>query len=108
MRNNLKTNLYTDNKYLDLEIINKFESFEDYPNTKPVLIADSDGIVLFVNNSLTKTYKIKEGFNLFELESEPKFSKLFFNLIETKNVSFCCDLLIKRDDDSFESYILNI
>lgn len=104
----MKPNLYTNKTYSDLEIINRFESFEDYPNTKPVMITDSNGIVLFVNNSLTKTHYIQVGFNLFDLKSEPKFSKLFSNLLNTNNISFCCDLLLKRDDDCFESYILNI
>lgn len=108
MRNNLKSKLSIKKTYLDLEIINRFESFEEYPNTKPVLIADSNGIVLFVTNSITKVYSIQEGFNLFELNSEPKFSKLFYNLGEKKEASFCSDLLIKREDDCFESYILNI
>ena len=108
MRNKLKPKFALNKTYLDLEIINKFESFEEFPNTKPVLIADLNGYVLFVNKSLAETYHIQEGFNLFELNTEPKFSKLFSNLSQKKETSFCSDLLIESEDDYFNSYLLNI
>ena len=104
----MKPKLAINKTYLDLEIINKFEAFEEFPNTKPVLIANLNGCVLFVNNSLANTYQIKEGFNLFELNTEPKFSKLFQNLLRKKETSFCSDLLIESKDDYFNSYLLNI
>ena len=108
MRNKLKPKLALKKTYLDLEIINKFESFEEFPNTKPVLISDPNGNVLFVNNSLSKTYQISEGFNLFELNTEPKFSKLFLNLSQKKETSFCSDLLIESKHEYYNSYLLNI
>ncbi len=91
-----------------MEIINKFESFEEFPNTKPVLIADLNGNVLFVNNSLADTYQIREGFNLFELNTEPKFSKLFLNLSQKEATSFCSDLIIENQEEYYNSYLLNI
>lgn len=108
MRNKLKPKLALNKTYLDLEIINKFESFEEFPNTKPVLIADLNGNVLFVNNSLADTYQIREGFNLFELNTEPKFSKLFLNLSQKEATSFCSDLIIENQEEYYNSYLLNI
>ncbi|MCW8849504.1 MAG: PAS domain-containing protein, partial [Melioribacteraceae bacterium] len=104
----MKPKLALNKTYLDLEIINKFESFEEFPNTKPVLIADLNGNVVFVNNSLAETYQIREGTNLFDLNTEPKFSKLFLNLSQKKETSFCSDLLIETQDQYYNSYLLNI
>ena len=45
--------------YFDLDIISKFESFEEFPNTKPVVLADSNGLILYANNSARIKHKFK-------------------------------------------------
>ncbi len=97
-----------DQSFLDLDIINKFESFEDYPNTKPVVLSNSNGFVFYANSSFTKYYGIKNGDNLFDFNSEPSFSNLFNQLTVNNINSFCSDLLIEKEDDYFESYLLSI
>jgi len=104
----LKPKSTINNTYSDLDIINKFESLEEYPNNKPVLLANCSGIVIYANSSLKKNYNLKEGSNLFEINSEPKLSKLFNNLSENDITSFWSDLLIKNVDDYYKSYLLNI
>ena len=97
-----------DKSFLDLDIINKFESFEDYPKTKPVVLSNSNGVVFYANSSFTKCYGIKNGDNLFDFNSEPSFSNLFNQLISNNIPSFCTDLLIEKEEDYFESYLLSI
>ncbi len=97
-----------DQSFLDLDIINKFESFEDYPNTKPVVLSNSNGVIFYTNSSFTKNYGIKTGDNLFDFHSEPSFSNLFNQLLANNISSFCSDLLIEKEDDYFESFLLSI
>jgi ribose transport system substrate-binding protein len=97
-----------DQSFLDLDIINKFESFEDYPNTKPVVLSNSNGAVFYANSSFTKNYGIKTGDSLFDFNSEPSFSNLFRHLSVNNISSFCSDILIEKEDDYFESYLLSI
>ena len=97
-----------DTSFLDLDIINKFESFEDYPKTKPVALSNSNGVVFYANSTFTKYYGIKNGDNLFDFNSEPSFSDLFNHLSENNISSFSSDLLIEKEDDYFESYLLSI
>lgn len=108
MRNNLKHSSLVDKTYLDLDIIRKFESLEEYPNTKPIILANLQGMVIYSNITSKKLYGLQEGNNLFELQTEPNLSKLFYNLSENTVTSFCSDLLIQRNDDYYEGFLLNI
>jgi len=94
--------------YFNLDIINKFESFEELPASKPLLLANKNGEILFANASLMKKHNIGEGDNLFHLSTEPNLESLFENLIKGGLHTFGCDIIIKIDDDIFESYLLNI
>lgn len=107
-RNNLEQKQSTNNPYLDLEIINKFESQEEYLETKPVLLSNSNGLVIYANSSIKKFFGIKTGYNLFELNSDPKFSNLFDRLTKSKVNSFFSDLQIERKDGYNENHLLNI
>lgn len=97
------------NSYFDLEIISKFESLEEYPKTKPLLLANISGIVLYANKPLQENYEIHIGDNLFELKTEPRFEKLLKSLVNKDVYSFCSNLLIeKKEKRYFESYLLDV
>lgn len=108
MRNNLKPESTINKTYLDLDIIDKFESLEEHPNSKPIVLANIHGVILYSNITSKKWHGLKEGGNLFEFHSEPNLLKLFKNLSENDISNFNSDLLIKSSDDYFESYLLNI
>jgi len=108
MRNKLKPESTVNKTYSDLDIINKFESMEEYPSTKAVLLADQNGYIIYANNSLKKTYDLEERQNIFELDTEPNLSHLFNNLIDNDVSNFCSDLLIEKEGEYCESYLLNI
>lgn len=97
------------NSYFDLEIISKFESLEEYPKTKPLLLTNISGIVLYANKPLQENYEIHIGDNLFELKTEPRFEKLLKSLVNKDVYSFCSNLLIeKKEKRYFESYLLDV
>lgn len=108
MRKNLRNRATINHSCLDLDIINKFESLEEYPNTKPVVLANSNGMVFYANYSFKKLYRIKEGDNLFDFNVEPRFSKLFNELSKNNIPNFYSDLIIEKEDEYFETYFLNI
>jgi len=108
MRNKLKLESSIHNSFVDLDIIKKFESFEEYPGTKPLILADINGKIIYSNITSQKIFKIKEKNNLFTLNTEPDFEKLFTHLFKNDINSFCCDLLLEKNDDYFESYLLHL
>ncbi len=108
MRNKLNSNHTKTHTYFDLDIISKFESFEEFPKTKPVVLADSNGVILYANNSAIIKHKFKKGKNLFEVYSEPNLTLLFNNLITNNISSFCTDLILKDENNYYEGYLLNI
>ena len=94
--------------YFDLDIISKFESFEEFPNTKPVVLADSNGLILYANNSARIKHKFKEGNNLFEFNSDPDLESLFYNLKRSKVTSFSTDFAVKDENNFYNGFLLNI
>ncbi|MBK7104402.1 MAG: PAS domain-containing protein [Ignavibacteriae bacterium] len=94
--------------YFDLDIISKFESFEEFPNTKPVILSNGNGLILYANNSARIKHKFKEGKNLFDFNSEPDLESLFNNLTKNKISSFSTDFVIKEEDNYYSGYLLNI
>ena len=65
MRNNLKPESFINKTYLELDLIKKIESLEDYPGTKPILLARNDGTLLYSNGSCQKLFGLKKNNNLF-------------------------------------------
>jgi len=108
MRNNLKSKSSIANTYLELDIINKFESLEEYPGTKPILLVTTKGNIIYSNNTAKQFYGLSEVNNLFDLKTEPNLTKLFEHLSKNDIPSFYSDLLLERDQEYYEGYFLNI
>jgi PAS domain S-box-containing protein len=94
--------------YFDLDIISKFESLEEFPKTKPIILANSNGLILYSNNAARINFNFKEEKNLFEINSEPNLSILFKNLNKSKISSFSTDFVIFDNDNIGKGYLLNI
>lgn len=94
--------------YFNLDIIQKFEKFEEIPSVKPLLLVNRNGKVLYSNSSYQKNPLLNNNFNLFDYEAEPDFKSIFENLINSDLFSFNCDLLVKHNEDIYISYIVNI
>jgi signal transduction histidine kinase len=108
MRNKLKSESSIAKAYLDIDIIKKLESLEEYPGTKPILLSDKNGNVIYSNNCSKNLMKIEENSNLFDIKTEPAISKLF-NYLSVNNLrSFCSDLLLAGKDEYFENHFLNL
>lgn len=104
----MNSNKILNYSYFDLDIISKFESFEEFPNTKPVILANRNGIVLYSNNTARLNDNFKVGKNLFDVSTEPSLSVLFSNLLKSKISSFSTDLVLMDSGSYFKGYLLNI
>jgi len=104
----LKSKPTIEKTYFDLEIIKKFETLEEFPITKPVLLANVHGTIIYANKYIGKSYGIERGSNIFDLFTEPNLSKLFDKLIENNISSFCTDLMVEYEDKGSATYILNL
>lgn len=108
MQNKVKSKTTFKKSYLDLEIINKFEALEEFPITKPVVLVNTNGYVLYANGSAEQNFGDIRGKNIFNLNSEPNLERLLKKLIENDINSFYTDLLVNLDDEYCTGYLLNI
>ena len=108
MRNKLKLESSISNSKIDQDIIKKLETLDEYPGTKPIVLSDVNGKIIYSNSAFNKIFDLKEKGNLFTLNTEPDFEKLFSHLSKNKINTFCCDLLFERNEEYFEGYLLHL
>ncbi len=78
--------------------------FEEFPHTKPLVIANLQGSILYANNSFVKSFSLREGENLSLLETEPELFALIQGFSKSKYSSFHFDVFIPSSgnpDDLF-------
>ncbi len=107
MLNELKENTYTDIGSIDQDIITKFESLEELPNTKPIVLLNKEGMILYVNNTLKNQYGFEEGESAFKLNSEPDLKILLERVIEKNLRNFGCEFHV-LNIDKYENYYLEL
>ncbi len=107
MLNELKENTYTDIGSIDQDIITKFESLEELPNTKPIVLLNKEGVILYVNNTLKNQYGFEEGESAFKLNSEPDLKILLERVIEKNLRNFGCEFHV-LNIDKYENYYLEL
>ncbi len=105
--NELKENIVTDIGSIDRDIISKFESLEERPNTKPIVLLNENGIILYVNNTLKKKYGFEEGESAFKLNSEPNLKILLERVVEKNLRNFSCEFHV-LNDEKYENYYLEL
>jgi len=105
--NELKENTYTDIGSIDQDIITKFESLEELPNTKPIVLLNKEGVILYVNNTLKNQYGFEEGESAFKLNSEPDLKILLERVIEKNLRNFGCEFHV-LNIDKYENYYLEL
>lgn len=103
----MKNNNNLENTFLDLNTIERIETFQELPNSKPLILSNLNGQVLFTNNIAKNKIKLKNGDSLFDLKTDPKFDVILNNLNKGSVNTFSCDLSIKLDSDYFEGYNLD-
>lgn len=67
-------------------------SMSKYSMSKPTLIVNSAGKVLFISESLRQTFSVEEGSNISLVECDPKLDSLVKNLASVQIAGFQFDL----------------
>ena len=103
----MKNNNNLENTFLDLNTIERIETFQELPNSRPLILSNLNGQVLFANNIAKNKIKLKNGDSILDLNTDPKFDVILNNLNKGNVNTFSCDLSIKVDADFSEGYNLN-
>jgi PAS domain S-box-containing protein len=103
----LKKSIITDIEAIDQKIAKNFESLEELPNTKPIVLLSRDGIILYANSSLKKKYGFEEGESAFKLNSDPDLKILLEKVIERNLRNFSCDFHV-LNTVKYENYFLEL
>ncbi|MCP5064232.1 MAG: PAS domain-containing sensor histidine kinase [Ignavibacteriae bacterium] len=104
----MKSNFNLDAVSVDAEIITTFESLEEHPQTKPIVLLNKEGIILYVNTILKKSLQLKEADSAYLLSSEPSIKSIINKIIEQELTSFRCELSVKTLNLEFINYTLEL
>lgn len=104
----MKSNFNLDAVSTDAETITTFESLEEHPQTKPIVLINKDGIILYVNTKLKKSLQLKEADSAYHLSSEPSIKSIVNKIVEQKLKGFRCELAAKAQDDEIINYTLDL
>lgn len=72
----------------------QFKKLENFPDTKPMVIVNIEGIITYCNKPFENTFFISESHNFLELNSEPELKVLIDGLSKTKYSSFHFELFL--------------
>ncbi len=103
----MKKNITTDIEFINQKILKNFESLEERPNTKPIVLLNRNGTILYSNKFLKEQYGVKEGESAFKLNSEPDIKILLEKVIEKKLRNFSCDFHV-LNNGKYENYFLEL
>lgn len=89
--------------------ISEFKTLQELPETKPLALVASSGIISYSNKSFTLLFGLREGGDLASLESEPDLRFIVSNFTKSQYSSFHFDLFIPGGEDSGpRSYYVDI
>ncbi|GAB6282813.1 MAG: hypothetical protein STSR0008_15630 [Ignavibacterium sp.] len=88
----INTNLENKNDLTDISFIN---SFLEPPGTKPLVVIDNQGNILFSNKSFFYSFNISIGENIKNIHSEPDLKELLEQFSKSDYINFKFDSLNK-------------
>ena len=103
----MEKNIITDIAFKNQKISKIFEPLKELPNTKPIVLLNKNGIILYANKFLKEQYGIKEGESAFKLNSEPDIKILLEKVIEKNFRNFNCDFHV-FNNGKYENYFLEL
>lgn len=77
---------------MTFSVLSGLNTMNNYSMSKPILIVNNAGEVLFISESLRPAFSVKEGSNVSLVECDPKLDSLIRNLSSTKINGFQFDL----------------
>ncbi len=88
--------------------IDEFTSLQEFPQTKPLLLIDSNLNVVFKNNSAYNAFGIKVGENISKINSVPQLEEIINNMLEKGFLSFHFDMFFDVATKRKDSYFVEI
>ncbi|MDP3150481.1 MAG: ATP-binding protein [Ignavibacteria bacterium] len=74
------------------------ETFQELPDSKPLVVVGKNSEILYTNNSFRKSFQIKEGMSFEELKSEPNLENLLTVFSQSNFNGFHFDLFLFPDE----------
>lgn len=84
--------------------LNEFKRLEEFPDTKPLVIASQAGDIIYSNHAFTNLFMLAEQESLSALDSEPGLDSLIEGLLNSKYASLHFDLFLPSKDGSLPSF----
>jgi signal transduction histidine kinase len=88
--------------------IDEFTSLQEFPQTKPLILIDSNLNVVFHNISAHETFGVKAGGSISEIKSVPKLDVIIENMLEKGFLSFHFDMFFDVFTKRKDSYFVEI
>lgn len=74
------------------------DTFQELPDSKPLVVVGKNSEILYTNNSFRKSFQIKEGMSFEELKSEPNLENLLTVFSQSNFNGFHFDLFLFPDE----------
>ena len=88
---------------------NKFNELIELPDTKPLIITDTTGRILYANQSFKYIFELTSGNLVSEIKSEPNLEVITQNLENSIYRNFHFDLLYQKNyEDEPSSYLVDV
>ncbi|MBU2492225.1 MAG: PAS domain-containing sensor histidine kinase [Bacteroidetes bacterium] len=89
--------------------INKFSELTELPDTKPLIVTDILGVILYSNQSFNRTFNVRIGSLINQINSEPNLGAVTQNLENSNYRNFHFDLLFNNNiDEEPSSYYVDV
>ncbi len=85
-----------------------FNSLREFPNTKPLILLDTDKNIIFVNKAAQSIFYVKLGDNISVLKTIPRLDEVMTNMSLRGFSSFNFDLFVETKSQPKEKYFVEI
>lgn len=93
-----KSSMIPDNEPKRFKSLDDFKVLEEFPDTKSMAVAGSDGIIKYVNHAFVSAFSFRENDNLNDLNAEPNPGSIIEGLSFNSYSSFHCELFFAGSD----------
>jgi len=107
-KNNIKKILSETSARKQYNSLDEFTSLQEFPQTKPLVLIDSNLNVVFHNISAHDIFGVKIGGSISEIKSVPKLEVIIENMLEKGFLSFYFDMFFDVTTKRKDSYFVEI
>ncbi len=89
--------------------ISEFQQLEELPDTKPLMLADVDGRIIYFNNSLQRLFPESQKMVLSALNCEPDLADLVTTFVNSKYSSLHFDITMRNEiKDELNDFLVDL